>query len=235
MVYAIADLHGEFAKFKRLLKKIDFSDRDTLYLLGDLVDRGPEPIELLIDLMTYPNIFPLIGNHDAAAAYVLRLLSQEITEDSLENINGKTIALITDWMKDGGATTLKGFRRLSAEDREEVLSYLGEFDLYAEVSAGGKEYVLVHAGLGNFSPDKPLSDYTPDELLFGRTNYNEPLFCGNKYLVTGHTPTSVIPENSKPGYIYRANNHIAIDCGAPFQDGRMGAICLDTGEEFYVE
>ena len=37
------------------------------------------------------------------------------------------------------------------------------------------------------------------------------------------------------GYIYRKNNHIAIDCGACFPGGRLAAICLDTGEEFYSE
>ena len=54
------------------------------------------------------------------------------------------------------------------------------------------------------------------------------------YVVTGHTPTQHIAGNPKPGYIYRKNNHIAIDCGASLPGGRLAAICLDTGEEFYV-
>lgn len=235
MIYAISDLHGEREKFKQLLQKINFSEQDTLYLLGDIVDRGPDPVGLLLDLMTYENIIPLVGNHDAAAAYVLRLLSQEITDETLETLDGETLTLIRDWLQDGGETTLRGFQALSPEAREGVLNYLGEFELYAEVSAGGNEYVLVHAGLGNYASDKSLFDYTPDELIFGRTDYSKQLFYGNKYLVTGHTPTALIPGNSKPGAIYRANNHIAIDCGATFRGGRLGAICLDTGEEFYVE
>ena len=119
------------------------------------------------------------------------------------------------------------------DQREEILDYLKEFRLYEEVCAGGNDYVLVHGGLENFSEKKKLSDYSPDELIYCRTDYSKPLFSGNKYLVTGHTPTMAIPENPKPGYIYRANNHIAIDCGAAFLGGRLGAICLDTGEEFY--
>ncbi len=55
------------------------------------------------------------------------------------------------------------------------------------------------------------------------------------YVVTGHTPTQEIAGNPRPGYIYRANHNIAIDCGACFPGGRLAAICLDTGEEFYSD
>lgn len=44
---------------------------------------------------------------------------------------------------------------------------------------------------------------------------------------------SGIEGNPNPGFIYRYNNHIAIDCGAYYPGGRLAAICLDTGEEFY--
>ena len=40
-------------------------------------------------------------------------------------------------------------------------------------------------------------------------------------------------DNPNPGFIYRHNNHIAIDCGAHYPSGRLAAICLDTGEEYY--
>lgn len=57
----------------------------------------------------------------------------------------------------------------------------------------------------------------------------------DKYVITGHTPTQAIRNNPNPGYIYRQNNHIAIDCGATYPGGRLAAICLDTGEEYYSE
>ena len=46
---------------------------------------------------------------------------------------------------------------------------------------------------------------------------------------------SVAQTNPKPGYIYKKNHHIAIDCGSFIPGGRLAAICLDTGEEFYSE
>lgn len=48
-----------------------------------------------------------------------------------------------------------------------------------------------------------------------------------------YTPTQSIEVNPNPGYIYRANNHIALDCCAFYKKGRLAAICLETGEEFY--
>ena len=42
-VYVISDIHGNYDLFMELLKKIKLSGKDTLYVLGDVVDRGPHP------------------------------------------------------------------------------------------------------------------------------------------------------------------------------------------------
>ncbi len=42
-------------------------------------------------------------------------------------------------------------------------------------------------------------------------------------------------DNPHPGCIYRANNHIALDCGAGFKKGRLAGICLETGREYYAK
>ena len=52
--------------------------------------------------------------------------------------------------------------------------------------------------------------------------------------MTGHTPTQGILGNPKPGYIYKANHHIAIDCGCNRRNGRLAAVCLDTGREILM-
>ena len=36
MVYVVSDLHGSNAKFQKLLKEINFVDRDIMYVLGDI-------------------------------------------------------------------------------------------------------------------------------------------------------------------------------------------------------
>ena len=94
--------------------------------------------------------------------------------------------------------------------------------------------ILVHAGLGNFSPDKKMWEYELDELVWMRPTYEEKYF-DDKYVITGHTPTQHIENNPNPGYIFKFNNHIAIDCGVNIPGGRLGCIRLDDMTEFYVE
>lgn len=40
MIYAVSDLHGCYDKYRKMLEQIKFCDTDTLYVLGDVVDRG---------------------------------------------------------------------------------------------------------------------------------------------------------------------------------------------------
>ena len=51
LVGVISDIHGEYDLFMKMLEKIKFQDTDTLYILGDILDRGPNPIQLLRRLM----------------------------------------------------------------------------------------------------------------------------------------------------------------------------------------
>ena len=66
--YAISDIHGCSQTFTELLNKISFSTNDTLYLLGDYIDRGPgsiQTIDKIIQLQSSGyNIKCLRGNHE---------------------------------------------------------------------------------------------------------------------------------------------------------------------------
>ncbi len=232
MDYAISDIHGEYNQFMRLLDKIRFSDSDTLYVIGDTIDRGPQPIKVLQFMMEQPNIIPIVGNHELMAITNLRLLMKEITGEMLDSLSVSDYGLLTDWMFNGCESTLSDFRKLGNEERLDIMDYLEDFSTYEEVCTAGKNYLLVHAGLGNFSREKSMDDYTIDELVWERPDYTKRYF-DDVYVVTGHTPTQLIDDNPRPGYIYRNENHIAIDCGAFIEGGRLSAICLDTGEEYY--
>ncbi|MBP1550564.1 MAG: metallophosphoesterase, partial [Oscillospiraceae bacterium] len=48
----MSDLHGQYKKYISMLDKIGFCDDDTLYVLGDIVDRGSGVVELLRDMMS---------------------------------------------------------------------------------------------------------------------------------------------------------------------------------------
>lgn len=231
--YVISDIHGMYHKFEELIEIIELQETDTVYILGDILDRGEHPIRTVLRLMEMPQVICIAGNHETMAIECLKFLNKEITDQSLEEIDDQMLDKLITWKYNGGDTTIREFRALDSDMRKEVIEFLEEFELYDELILNGLHYLLVHSGLGNFSPDKEMDEYTLKELVWDRPNYNRKYF-EDILLVTGHTPTQLIDENNEnPGYIYKKNNHIAIDCGASFPGGRLAAICLETGEEFY--
>ena len=229
MNYAISDLHGRYDLYKKMLERISFSDSDTLYVLGDYLDRGSDGCKIILDVANRKNVISIMGNHDLLAFYMLSKLRDKLKPGEEADL----AEVIGAWLMDGGKPTLDAFKELSPTDQRLVLCSIADFQSYAELKVGGREFVLCHGGISGYSPDRPLSEYSVENFVFNRTDYSKPIFTGNKYLVTGHTPTAAI-EGAECGRIYHANNHIAIDCGAVFDLG-LGCICLDTLEEFYVK
>ena len=231
MIYVMSDIHGEYVAYKTLLNKIKFSDDDDLYILGDCIDRGSEPIKVLQDMMMRPNVYPVLGNHEYMAGKVLKPLMEEITEENYNRLSDSTlIKSLLLWQENGGGITLEKFQKLSLYERYDILEYLEDFSLYETVNINGKFYVLVHDGLENFRENKPLDSYKFYELIFNAPDYNK-IYYKNKYLVTGHLPT--ISQRDNNGQVIMKNNHIAIDCGKMF-GGKLAAVCLNTNEVFYV-
>ena len=232
MYYVMSDIHGEYEKYKKMLDLIHFSDRDTLFVLGDVVDRGPHPVKVLKDMMTRSNVYPIMGNHEFIALYVLEKLNLDITEENLASLTTEDIADILAWLNDGGETTLAEFQKLSKEERQNLMEYLSEFSWYETIDIGSRSFILVHAGLGNFRRDKKLCEYSIDELLETRADPNNRLFDDkNIFLIVGHTPTPLI--NGIPE-IYHGADTICIDCGACFEGGKLACLCLNTMQEFYI-
>ena len=232
--YVISDIHGQYDMFLNLLKIIGLKETDSLYILGDVLDRGPHPIKTMLKLMEMPNVTCIVGNHEVMALECLEFLMQEITEDALKSCDETMIENILTWQINGSGTTIDEFRKLPRERQHDVLEYIRDFSVYEELSVAGNDFLLVHAGLGGYWPGKDIEEYSLDELVWFRAEYDIQYY-DDKYVVSGHTPTQGIPGNPRPGYIFRKNNHIAIDCGSYRRDGRLAAICLDTLEEFYAE
>ena len=91
--YVMGDIHGEADRFHAMLKKIQFSEDDILILLGDVIDRGPDGIALLLEIMEMPNVIMLLGNHEYM---MLQYLSPEATSTEIRrwNRNGNFITLL---------------------------------------------------------------------------------------------------------------------------------------------
>lgn len=120
--YAIGDIQGCYDEFCRLLERIRFDgDQDRLWLVGDLVNRGPHSIEVLRFVKGLgDHAVCVLGNHDLHLLAVATGLASNTRKESLEDV-------------------------LIASDREEILDWLRHRPLMHRDSHLG--YSLLHAGL----------------------------------------------------------------------------------------
>ena len=226
MIYVMSDLHGCYDKYDRMLKEIRLGDSDTLYVLGDVVDRGPKGLKILLDMSRRKNVVFLWGNHDFLAMQILNKMYDQtgFVSDEME-------LCLQMWVFDGGNTTWDEFERISPQNRRKVLEYLLTGRSHVEIEVNGRKFFLAHT-----VPVKKkmlnLQDCKIDDFLEGTPEY-EQTYYEDEYIVTGHTPTGLISEEYS-GRIYVKNNHIAIDCGAVFENGRLGCIRLNDMKEYYV-
>ena len=151
-----------------MLEKIQFKSTDTLYVLGDVIDRGPDGCKILLDMMRRPNVVPILGNHEFSAAVCMPFLMEEVTDQSLETLDNTQLAALNDWVLNGAGTTLRELKQLSQWERDDILDYIWEMEIYVEVTVDGKDFVLMHAGLNHFSPEKPLDKYELQRVMCSR-------------------------------------------------------------------
>ncbi|MGN0115586.1 MAG: metallophosphoesterase [Acutalibacteraceae bacterium] len=234
-IYVTSDLHGlKLDSLLSLLKKADFCENDWLYILGDVIDRQNDGgIEILQWLLIQPNVQLILGNHEAMLLSC-RFVFDEITEESINNLTAEKANLLLNYMQNGGGATLKSLQKLmktSPETVDDIMDYLGEAPLYETVTAGGRDYLLVHAGLENFCADKRLCEYTADELTWAWPEITDEYFS-DITTVFGHTPT-VSYNDSKNGKILHTKTWIDVDVGVAY--GNSPALLrLDDLAEFYL-
>lgn len=227
MIYAVSDLHGCYDKYRKLLERLHMTSDDSLYLLGDIVDRGSGGMKIVLDLINRDNIFSYRGNHDHCAQILLKsfaLPGNDCFADGLEEV-------FRLWLSDGGSATYEEFLGLDKRKQRTVLGYLNSLPLFEELAIKDQKFFLAHT-VPKKSKMLNIDNCRISDFIMGEPEY-EKMYFEDTVIVTGHTPTGFIdPEYT--GRIWKGNNHIAIDCGAVFGNP-LGCICLDTMEEIYVE
>jgi bis(5'-nucleosyl)-tetraphosphatase (symmetrical) len=101
-LYLIGDVQGCDAALGRLLEKIDFSaSRDMLYVLGDLVNRGPASSEVLRRLMGYADSAKcLLGNHDLSLLAVAHGRRAPHRNDTMDKVLlAKDRGELLEWLR----------------------------------------------------------------------------------------------------------------------------------------
>ncbi len=235
MIYATSDLHGyPLEAFLRMLERVRFGDGDSLYVLGDVIDRnGDGGIAMLRWMMSRPNVEFILGNHEAMMLSC-SFLFDEITEENADAMSYQQMRMVLQWMRNGSEPTANSLRELRLNEPEaffDLMDYVRDAPLYAAVSAGGRDFLLVHSGFENFSPERKLSSYEPDELLWHRP-FPEERFYPDVMTILGHTPTGY--RFGERGRMFRTETWIDIDTGAAGGGSPM-LLRLDDLQPFYAD
>lgn len=228
-IYVMSDIHGNYQAFLEMLDLINFKDEDTLYVLGDVIDRGRDGIDILEFIRSTKNITLLMGNHEA-----MMYEGMIYREEDIDTFMG--------WIYNGGNTTYDELMKLTIQERNSLLAYVHNLDKYKILEINDKKYLLVHAGLmilPNFTLEE-LLNMQGDKLLWIRERFVSSKIETDYTVIFGHTPVITLDDYVetddmiKNNLIWKRNNKIGIDCGCGY-DKKLACLRLDDMKEYYID
>ena len=216
--FIVSDLHGNENAYNSIIKFLENVNKDdelTLYINGDLIDRGEGSGYMLTDVIDRIknkkgfNIKYLAGNHELM-----------MYQTSKQRKNGKWPDISNWYVQNGGLITLEEINKLPVEKVEEIIEFISKLDIYYKFKEkiSGKNIVLVHSKC-----PKKVKDICDIKIEDDNKKVYEALWtrCDNldfikqklgnrKYFtIIGHTP--VLNER---GYRYNSRyNYMNIDGG----------------------
>ena len=229
MIYIMSDIHGLYSRYTAMLKKIDLQDEDKLYVLGDVIDRGPQSFEILEDIMNRKNTEMFLGNHEHM---MLTYLEGSDTES---------------WFcaQNGGKETYQKFMGFSEEKQKAITDYL-KYDttIIRHLNVNGHHYVLSHTSALTDIGDMFTKDYA-DNLMYVQNIVWNMLYDSvdsipskekspeEIILISGHIITRRLAESDEVFIRKYPNNYtwMDIDCGCAV-GGSFGYLsCVEINDE----
>lgn len=231
MTYVMSDIHGNQARFENVMQKINLQPEDTLYILGDVVDRFPDGIRMLRQFMKMPNVKMLLGNHEHM---MLEALFNPIKKQDWDNEDYVRQKNLNRWYYNGGDITHYYLKHIRKSIRQEVFEFLSQLPLNIPVEVNGQKFLLIHGGVAdNFEQYNYKYDDKTTYAVWSRDSRYEAI-PDDTILIFGHTPTDHF-QRKRPMEMWQYGNYIGIDCGCGYMDGRLCCIRLEDMEEFYSD
>ncbi|MFJ7934744.1 metallophosphoesterase family protein [Sporosarcina sp. NPDC096371] len=229
----ISDIHGELELFEQLLAKVQYDPHhDQLILLGDYVDRGPHSKKVLDKVIELKAQGALVlkGNHED-------MMIKALTTDDEHAWK--------HWAhRNGGSNTLQSY---GFSEEEFIVPENVEFvkpELYSDKLTGhlefiqcldsvivSEDYIFVHAGI---HPTLPIAETDPYVLMWIREDFYNG-YHGDKTVIFGHTPTTILHDNKNNHAIYFGKNNIIGIDGAAVYGGQLNCLELPTKIMHYVK
>ena len=233
MHYVLSDIHGSERRFDSILSQIGLKDDDTLFVLGDVIDRHRGGLRILRKLMAMPNAALILGNHEYM---MLRALGQPVDD------NSDTGDALKHWYRNGGDVTHFHWKFLRKTVRQQIIDYLHSLPLSREVTVNGTTYRLVHGAPGELwqtCTDQRYLNLTHFSVWY-RLEEDDPM-PGGVTVIFGHTPTRHYRDIA-PMEVWYGTGRIGIDCGSGYPEsgelagcGRLACLRLEDGRVFYSE
>lgn len=224
-ILAVSDIHGCLDYLRGALEKARFSDDDILFVVGDMIEKGPDSLGTLryiMKLCEKGNVVPLIGNVDASRLLIIDRLKENADMffdyivrmrawdacfyDQLAHECGYNINSVDDLLESKNAV-LQRF--------EEELGFLADLPAVVET----QNFVFVHGGLAEkdveANKNRELFELLKRDAFMNSTEHKF-----DKYVIVGHWPVTLygteIPQYDP--IINREKKIISIDGGCGIKD-----------------
>lgn len=201
--FIVGDIHGRISELYKELERIGFDfSIDRLFSVGDIIDRGPSSLELVILAADEDWFIPIMGNHEFMAIY---------------NYHHNQFA---DTLKAHGG---EWFLSKSKKQKKEISSILEQFPLAIELEASDMKIGIVHAEVpfADWNRFAPLNNDVLEYALWSvdKIKSRNPMKVSNiDYVFVGHYG---VPEISILG------NTLYIDTHYVSKDKRFSIIEIE--------
>ena len=212
MHYCVSDIHGNADALNKILEKINFSDTDDeLYVLGDVCDRHPYGVHILLEFMKHKNVHLIRGNHEE---FILKFYQYKnsnnrnsgniIIEDYAEGLKN----LYRKWAWNGGNHTIADLIKLGEQNPElenHLIDYINKSPYSIDLNLNNKKFILRHnLGTKEYQVAKCLTHnvddvYTSIEefMVWDRNMLFTLDYPSDTVLVFGHTPVIALYDSIK--------------------------------------
>ena len=171
-----SDLHGIYGLWEQI--KADLQPDDTLYFLGDAIDRGPDGWKILKEMLTDSRVQMICGNHE------------DMMIDALINNEFNL------WFYNGGKVTYRSMMDDDIDIAVDIFTQVKNLPtILTYINPNGKLFCLSHAG---FTPDGGSITALPrKDLIWDRSHFFAPWPDGMEdiYIIHGHTPIPYLIED----------------------------------------
>lgn len=232
MYYVMSDIHGSYIQMMKALEHWN-SDEEHLVVLGDLIDRGPDSLKVVNELMIlkerHPdNVTITKGNHEEMLLAWLMDTPYELLEHYYNPMHRETIMSFIGIDRYRKSSRSQRAKDLIYKNKKE-LDFMDSLPLYFETD----NIIFVHAGIDPQAINWRLST---EYMLWVRNEFIYSKRPPEKRVFFGHTPTSFIHTDNRNHDIWISDDDMKVGIdGGVSMGGQLNVIRVDRDSSVVEE